>query len=266
MPSRRPFPPASPLVELRGGLAGNMIPAEVTAVLDAARLTDAQRQALLRAAGPDTSVTDEAGRLTLTCRGVSAHAAFPSQGRSALALCARVLEPVLGDGCDALTRLAARMGFDCSGEALGVACADDFMGPLTLCLCSVDRQKDGLRAVGDIRYPACTDAAALTRALEASARGLGLDLEVLSAADGHHCVNEAAFEVLRRVCAGRGKPRPRCRALAGGTYAKKFAGRLVAFGGCGDKVHAPDEFVAVEDFYDHAGMVAAALARLSTEL
>ena len=65
---------------------------------------------------------------------------------------------------------------------------------------------------------------------------------------------------------GRGKPRPRCRALAGGTYAKKFAGRLVAFGGCGDKVHAPDEFVAVEDFYDHAGMVAAALARLSTEL
>ena len=261
-----PLPPASPLVELRGGLAGNMIPAEVTAVLDAARLTDAQRQALLRAAGPDTSVTDEAGRLTLTCRGVSAHAAFPAQGRSALALCARVLEPVLGDGCDALTRLAARMGFDCSGEALGVACADDFMGPLTLCLCSVDRQKDGLRAVGDIRYPACTDAAALTRALEASARGLGLDLEVLSAADGHHCVNEAAFEVLRRVCAGRGKPRPRCRALAGGTYAKKFAGRLVAFGGCGDKVHAPDEFVAVEDFYDHAGMVAAALARLSTEL
>lgn len=64
-----PLPPASPLVELRGGLAGNMIPAEVTAVLDAARLTDAQRQALLRAAGPDTSVTDEAGRLTLTCRG-----------------------------------------------------------------------------------------------------------------------------------------------------------------------------------------------------
>ena len=71
-------------------LRGN-IGAELTAVLDAARLTDAQRQALLRAAGPDTSVTDEAGRLTLTCRGVSAHAAFPAQGRSALALCARQL-------------------------------------------------------------------------------------------------------------------------------------------------------------------------------
>ena len=50
---------------------------------------------------------------------------------------------------------------------------------------------------------------------------------------------------------------------SGGTDAKKFAGRLVAFGGCGDGVHAPDEFVEVQDFYDHMDIVAYALYRLS---
>lgn len=43
---------------------------------------------------------------------------------------------------------------------------------------------------------------------------------------------------------------------------EKFAGRLVAFGGCGDGVHAPDEFVEVQDFYDHMDIVAYALYRL----
>lgn len=261
-----PLPSASPLMELRGGLAANMLPAEVTAVLNPARLTQAQREELLRAAGPDVDLREEAGRLTVTCRGVAAHAAFPHQGRSALALCARLLDTVLGEACGPLLQLAARMGQDPSGRELGVACDDPFMGPLTLCLCTVRLEEGSLQAVGDIRYPASTSAAALTRALEDAARTRGLRLEVRSAADGHHCVNEAAFEILRQVCARRGKPLPRCRVLAGGTYAKKFAGRLVAFGGCGDRAHAPDEFVAVEDFYDHAGMVAAALACLSDGL
>ena len=68
---------------------------------------------------------------------------------------------------------------------------------------------------------------------------------------------------MREVCLDKGKPEPKCRAIAGGTYAKKFKGRLVAFGGCGDGVHAPDEFVAIDDFYDHMDMVSYALYRLS---
>lgn len=260
-----PLAPDAPLVRAQGGLAANTIPDQVTAVFDTSRMTPDEQRRLARAAEGAAWRRDGA-LVTARFEGVAAHAAFPQSGRSALAAYARCACGVLGPRADALTRFADKIGFELYGASLGMACPDDFMGPLTLCLCRLYTEGGRLWAVGDVRYPTAVTGAQLAGRLRRAADEAGLQLQVLSAADGHHCVDENAFGILRAVCLDKGKPEPRRRALAGGTYAKKFGGRLVAFGGCGDGVHGPDEFVPVADFYDHVGMVAHALYRLSGEL
>lgn len=259
-----PCPEEGPLVSVTGGLASNMVPAAVTAVFDRGRMTARERERLEEAlTGPDMSWTQEGELLTVTFQGVSAHAAMPEIGRNAVSMYARFACRVLEERADPLTRfIDENIGHDWNVSKMGIACRDEHMGALTMSLSLIERTPQQLKVVGDIRYPAVTNAGTLQRQLKEKTQGAGLRFEVLSAIDGHCCNNEAEFAILREVCLDKGKPEPKCRAIAGGTYAKKFQGRLVAFGGCGDGVHAPDEFVALSDFFDHMDMVSYALYRL----
>lgn len=253
-----------PVIGVSGGLASNMVPASVSAIFDTARMTAPERERFERElAGPDLEWAAQKEQVTVTFRGISAHAAMPETGRSAISMYARFACRVLADRVDPLTRfIHENVGFDWTVPHLGIACRNEHMGSLTLSLGLIELQDHRLRTVGDIRYPAATDAHRLQDRLQEKAAAADLEFCVLSAMDGHCCTNEEAFSVLREVCRDKGKPEPRCRAIAGGTYAKKFQGRLVAFGGCGDGVHAPDEFVAISDFFDHTDMVSYALYRL----
>lgn len=259
-------PADCPVLDVTGGLAPNMVPASVTAVFDRSRMTpeEGARFAAKLRTSPDLTWEDRGDQTTVAFRGASAHAAMPENGRSAISLYAQFAGDALGERADGLTRfIADAIGLDWTVPKLDIACRDDYMGPLTLSLGLIQTQGDRVWTVGDIRYPTSTSARELQAKLEAAASAAGLRLQVLSTVDGHHCVREEEFAVLREVCLDKGKPEPRCVAIAGGTYAKKFGGRLVAFGGCGDGVHAPDEFVPIQDFYDHADMVSYTLYRLS---
>lgn len=256
----------NPVVSVDGGLAPNMVPALVTAVFNRAGMTEQELQRLeeKKNGSPGLQWENRGHETTFTFQGISAHAAMPEGGRNAISEYARFTCEVLGERADALTYfIHTKVGFDWSGSKLGLACQDDDMGDLTLNLGVLRTEEDRIWTIGDIRYPTSTNAQTIRSRLEEALASTGITLRVLSAADGHRCVCPEEFAVLREICLDKGKPEPRCRAIAGGTYAKKFSGRLVAFGGCGDGVHAPDEFVPISDFYDHADMVCYALYRLS---
>lgn len=257
--------PRSPLVSVTGGLASNMVPALVTAVYDKTALSPEELSRLPGLlSGADLESSEADGALTVTFRGISAHAAMPESGRNAIAMYAGFTCRLLGDRADPLTRfIHAQIGSDWNVSNLDLACRDAHMGALTLNLGLIGTENGRIRTVGDIRYPTVTNARLLQSQLKALAAQAGLELEILSAVDGHHCTCQEEFDILRQVCLDKGKREPKCRAIAGGTYAKKFQGRLVAFGGCGDKVHSPDEFVEIADFFDHTDMVSYALYCLS---
>ncbi len=259
-----PLPGGGPVVSVTGGLASNMVPAAAAAVFDTGRMTAQERRRLEDAlAAPSLSWTAEGENLTVNFEGISAHAAMPETGRNAISMYARFACRVLGERADPLTRfIDGHIGFDWTVPGLGIACRDEHMGSLTMNLGLVETDGGRIRVVGDIRYPTVTNAQAIEERMKEKTDAEGLGFQVLSAVDGHCCASEEEFAILRDVCLDKGKPEPVCRAIAGGTYAKKFQGRLVAFGGCGGAVHAPDEFVAVSDFFDHAHMVCYALYRL----
>ena len=255
----------NPVVRIEGGLASNMVPTRVTAVFDRSCMTSEEccRMEMLRAS-QEIEWQEKDNQCVIEFRGVAAHAAMPETGHSAISEYARFACKVLGEHADQLTRfIDANIGFEWKAERLGIACEDKYMGPLTLSLGQIQGDGKTFCVIGDIRYPTSTNASAIQTKLGKISGEAGLDLRVISAIDGHCCTCEKEFDILRKVCLDKGRPEPRCRAISGGTYAKKFAGRLVAFGGCGDGVHAPDEFVEVQDFYDHMDIVAYALYRLS---
>ena len=255
----------NPVVRIEGGLASNMVPTRVTAVFDRSCMTSEEccRMEMLRAS-QEIEWQEKDNQCVIEFRGVAAHAAMPETGHSAISEYARFACKVLGEHADQLTRfIDANIGFEWKAERLGIACEDKYMGPLTLSLGQIQGDGKTFCVIGDIRYPTSTNASAIQTKHGKISGEAGLDLRVISAIDGHCCTCEKEFDILRKVCLDKGRPEPRCRAISGGTYAKKFAGRLVAFGGCGDGVHAPDEFVEVQDFYDHMDIVAYALYRLS---
>lgn len=258
------IPAGNPMAGAAGGVAPNMVPDSAEAVFDTGRLTGEERERLEEAlAAPGLKWTQDGECLTVAFEGVSAHAAMPEEGRNAISLYARFACRVLGERADPLTRFIDEyIGFDWSVPRLGIACRDEHMGSLTMNLGLLKTDGRRIWAVGDIRYPTVTDSRAIQEGLRQKADEEGLGFQVLSAVDGHCCTSERDFAILREVCLDKGKPEPRCTAIAGGTYAKKFQGRLVAFGGCGGAVHAPDEFVAIPDFFEHADIVCYALYRL----
>lgn len=256
----------SPVILADGGLVPNMVPAIATAVLNRTAMTPPElaRLEALTAHSPDCQREDRGSETVLTFQGISAHAAMPEGGRNAIAAYARFVSEVLEERTDVLTSfIHTQIDFDWSGTKLGLACSDSDMGDLTLNVGVLRMEEDRIRATVDIRYPTSVNAQTIQSRLEEALAGKGISLRVLSAADGHRCVCPEKFSVLREVCLDLGKPEPQCKSISGGTYAKKFKGRLVAFGGCGGSVHAPDEFVPIADFYDHADVVCYALYRLS---
>ena len=215
----------NPVIMADGGLVSNMVPALATAVLNRAAMTQLELARLeeFMSHSPDCQRADRGNETVLTFQGVSAHAAMPESGRNAIAAYARFICEVLKERPDALTSfIHTQIGFDWSGTKLGLACTDNDMGGLTLNVGVLRMEEDRIRAIVDIRYPTSINAQTIQNRLEDALAETGISLRVLSATDGHRCVCTEEFSVLREVCLDKGKPEPQCKAISGGTYAKKF--------------------------------------------
>lgn len=118
------------LLSFEAGSSTDCLPARASAVIGGVNAADAKA-----ALGSMEHVSVSAHELgtRISAEGITAHAAFPERGRSAAAALARaLLEANLCGGAaeKLLTFIAAFEAYD--GSELGIACADELSGPLSV--------------------------------------------------------------------------------------------------------------------------------------
>ena len=225
--------PVGPSVKgFKAGLAANMVPADAQASLDVD--ADALRVALAAQGVSKEDFTIEAGGsgCVVKAHGVSAHAADPSRGRSALTMLARALADCgLLDAASAKTMAAvARLTSGCFGETCGLAREDPLSGKTTTNF-GMASLKDGLLSVNldarqsveedpddaEARYAAATAALGFTWHPEHKTQPFRISV------DGPECT--ALMDVYRQVTGRDDQP----YAMGGGTYSR-YLSTAISFG------------------------------------
>ena len=232
----------SRIIEMDGGTVANAIPGLASALVRAKLEELPAREGLELTEGPDDTVR-------ITAHGRGGHASLPEGTKNAIGMLVDYL--LAQDLCSPAEReflqlqhALCALGHD--GRALGIACADERFGPLTVIGGTV-RSVDGrLVQTCDSRYPSAIDDAQITRALEELATAHGARFEV----DG----------VKRPFYIDPETPEIRCLlatydeytgrssqafVIGGGTYARKFE-RACAFG-----PHEPAEEVPSWVGFEH---------------
>lgn len=158
------------LISLSGGLATNQIPSLSRVLIDThdpAALAQTLQQAgddYVAFHGDNFSITADVSadeEVTLTVNGISAHSSDPASGINPVS---RMLDFIVSvqreqqlfrenHVLDAAHYAADNWGLDYLGNQLGIAYADDFMGPLTTSITQVALDEESLRLVVNLRMP-----------------------------------------------------------------------------------------------------------------
>jgi len=256
------------LLSLRGGTVVNAVPAEATALVAGvdADILRGMCHVCAGETGAAFTCAEEADGVRIVCRGTAAHAAHADKGLNAVSALMRCLAPLaLGGGMAALRRVLDALPFgDVWGETLGVACADDVSGRLTVNLGIAEVTETALKLELDCRLPVCADGAAVAKALAEALPDMRVEPGVTEPA--HHVPADSRIvKTLLSVYEDYTGLPAEPLATGGLTYVHEIEGG-VAFG-CEFPhheyhIHEPDERMPVADLVIAGEMFAEAIARL----
>lgn len=241
-----PFPEESTFASLLGGDVINMVPQHASATTKDARVIAAE--------------------------GLSAHASLPELGQNAISLLFETL--LTSFPHDAAARVLGEALALCpvgvtDGTGLGIRAQDEISGELTASLDLLKTEEGRISLSFDVRYPLCVNEEGLHNSLTARLCGTSFTLDEFTCMPPHHVPKESALvtcllDSYREVS----KNEAYCIAIGGGTYVHDIEGG-VAFGtmypGEDNRIHSPDEFVAVDHLIQNAKIFADALLRLQHE-
>ena len=254
------------VLSIVGGQRHNAVPQQARATI--AGLSPAKLAPVIRQVERDTGVEFQLGRtpagLTLYALGTGAHGAQPEKGNNALTALLSVLAALpLADSPSAqmIRGLAALFPHgDTQGKALGLACADETSGPLTLNFSVLDLNQTGFSAQFDCRFPLCAKEEELLSRLSDAISPLGAEVADPGLVPPHCVPEDDPFvQTLLGVYHDYTGLPARCLAIGGGTYVHDIPGG-VAFGcampGVDNRMHEPDEFAILDDLVLSAKMFA----------
>lgn len=191
------------------------------------------------------------------------HAMLADRGENA---CVELLRLLAADG-DARMDTLFQLLSDPYGEGLGIACEDAPSGKLTVCVGQMRLTEEGLYLSLDCRYPVTKDGGALTEAVRRALSPLGAEVAVHQDDPPLYVWDDS--EIVKRLSAAyEDLTGERCETLCtgGGSYARRFGGRMVGFGplfpGTPETFHRPDEYLDEEALRRHAEICGAAMALL----
>ena len=214
--------PMGNIVDIRGGVAANVIPSKAEAWVKATSLTGTDK----------VEVQEENGLWHLTARGVGGHASLPEGTENAIGVLVRYLldHGLADENEERFLRVLAKLNESFRGEGLGVAApADGKFDALTI-VGGVIGVEDGHMVQSlDSRYPTNTTAAFITETIQA------IDPEALrvvvdSNAEPFYMETDSApvqacLQAYREISGEDARP----YTIGGGTYARHFP-NAVAFG------------------------------------
>ena len=203
--------------------------------------------------------------------GVSAHGASPQNGVNALTHLIRFISQLPADDGDVrkfLSALDEGIGLSYTGEALGIAQADEISGPLTVNLGALDITNDILTAKVDIRLPISADLNAAYEKVSAYFAEKGIEAEIIHTQPSHHIPEDSELvTALKKVYEHHFGEPAECRCCAGATYARAF-GNGIAFGpvmpGEEECEHSPNERISIDAIIKLAEVIASAIIELAS--
>lgn len=268
---------------LRGGNAGNAVPAAAEAVVEG--LSEEQLFPVLRDLEERFGIrfeTEEQGnekqgganpgrKLKIRALGRSAHASLPWEGNNAVtalleAVCA--LPALQGKGMEILRGLSSLFPHnDYYGNGTGTAQEDDISGKLVISTNVIDYSEGRLYGKIDCRAPVCATEQSVLEVLrkKLSEKGIELSREA-KMTPPHHVPGDTPFvktllSCYELVMGEKGS----CLAVGGGTYAHRLKNG-VAFGcmkqGIDYHMHGADEYMIVDDMIKSAELFALAIAEI----
>lgn len=255
-----------------GGLVLNAVAPEAEAVVEG--LDAAAVQPVLAQAAQETGALYEAenvdGGVRILAKGKNAHASRPEEGNNAItALLAALLKLPLAES-EGVAKLRALYSLlphgETNGESLGIACADEISGELTISLDIFHCTGTEFRASCDSRVPLCGGEERLFGILKEKAESLDLEAELMLHEPPHHTPEDTLLvQTLKKIYTDYTGREAKCVSMGGGTYVHDIEGG-VAFGCEFPEIdtcmHGPDEFVRICDLVISGKMFAQAIADL----
>ena len=259
--------------EFTAGTVVNAVPAKAKAVV---MCTDDVYDRIQRAAshmeGDFSFVKTEDGT-EITSAGKASHAMQPQEGFNAATHLMKLLGEVFSEEeLGGLISFVNRsIGTELHGESLGVYLNDKESGPLTLNL-GLAGIYDSSASVGiDIRYPVTAKGKDIFAAIAESALQYGLETTLNQDNKPLFLPESSPFISLLQdaFAAVTGKPAD-VYAPGGGTYARAFEGRAVAFGPFfadepDRRLHNTNENIDIDRFMVHAQVCLEAMYRMLTQ-
>ena len=254
------------LLEINGGTAANVVPAEAYAIIEA---NDELEKSILDKSNDKIKYEKQDDRIKISATGLSAHGATPELGVNAIGLLLNELSklPLCSEAREWIEFLNKKIGLETNGKSLGIDISDDISGFLSLNLGTIRGDEKKVTLVINYRYPVTKSyedcapvidkafaTAGFTKSNERHSHALYIpeDSKLVS----------TLLDVYKELVDKDAKP----KSIGGGTYAKSFP-NVVAFGPVfpDDEVreHMPDEFIEIDRLMQNACIYAEAIYRLA---
>jgi len=216
--------------------------------------------------------------LTVEAIGVGAHGSTPEKGKNAFFELFKLLDALkLGGSQGEFVKTMLNAFVDkTDGSGVNLLLSDEASGALSLNLgmcfigkneCFTDMADDSCKVVIDIRYPISYTVTDISARLQGALPD-SWDIEFIHSQAPHHVdegspLVQALLSVYREYTGRSDKP----LAIGGGTYARAFPNKAVAFGvqfsDVPDKAHQANESIRIDDLLISTKMFASAIIKLA---
>lgn len=247
-------PSARSIVSLEAGTAPNVVPASARAQLS----FDV----------PSALQGKECARC-IVAEGRGAHASTPDEGINAIGCLFSALGELNldGDSRQLADFMLKYVNHDTHGKSLGIYCADEISGEITVNNGLMSVSDGNVRLTLDIRYPVTLSPDSFMPALRETMRLGAFEERSFKHSESIYTPPEnELIQALARVYERETGTRAELLCIGGGTYAKTMP-NCVAFGPIfpGDPMldHQPDEHITTTNFYKNADIYAEAMYELA---
>lgn len=247
------------LTEFRAGHAVNAVPSTAYALVDCTETEDNQLRRFADAKPGRYDFLYTMDGLGISARGKAAHASTPELGLNMATHLIRILAAnfgrlALGSLCSFIDDA---IGLETDGMSLGIDCADEESGALTVNLGCVEIGDDVCRCLIDIRYPVTADSGRILRKVRQRAAIDGLKTKLVNHEYPLSMEKDAKIvRILSEAYEHVMGEKPELYSTGGGTYARTLNNTGVAFGPTfpGDEthIHDADESIDIDNFWKHA--------------
>lgn len=259
--------------EFVSGTVVNAVPSKAVALIACSEEEYAKLQKTAQEAKGEFHFEKTDDGIRITSIGTASHAMQPQEGfNAATHLIALLIQVFSYEKLGGFVRfLNERVGTELDGESLGIRQSDKESGPLTLNVGLLNIGADFASVGIDIRYPVLSNGDDIFSAISVSANENGLHATMLGHTKPLYLPEDSAFiSLLKDSFADVTGQQTNVYSTGGGTYARAFGGRAVAFGPFfpdepDRRLHNTNEHIDIDRFMLHAQVCLEAMYRMITE-